>query len=168
MSKSVKINNATYESVPKVEIPLSEGEGNATFWDTTGATGGAADVLTGKTVFGFGGAVTGSMPNNAAQTESIVKSTDTIKIKAGYHNGNGSISIAAAEKEKLVAGNIKAGTTILGVTGSSTVVDTADATATASHIVTGATAYAGGQKITGTLTLVKVTQDSTTKVLTIA
>ena len=40
MAKSVKINNATYEGVPKVEIPLAEGEGNAIFWDTTVATGG--------------------------------------------------------------------------------------------------------------------------------
>lgn len=40
MSKSVKINGVTYENVPKVSIPLSAGEGTATFWDTTGATGG--------------------------------------------------------------------------------------------------------------------------------
>ena len=40
MSKSVKINNVTYENVPKVEVPLSAGDGNAVFWDTTGATGG--------------------------------------------------------------------------------------------------------------------------------
>ena len=160
MAKSVKINNATYENVPKVEIPLSAGEGNATFWDTTGATGGAADVLTGKTVFGAGGAVAGTMPNNAAQTESISKASDTIKIKAGYHNGSGSVSIATEEKAKLVSANIKAGTTILGVS--------ADATAAAGNIVSGSTAYVGGQKVTGTLTLVKVTQDSTTKVLTIA
>ena len=130
--------------------------------------GGAADVLTGKTVFGAGGAVAGTMPNNGAQTESISKATDTIKIKAGYHNGSGSVSIATEEKAKLVSANIKAGTTILGVSGSSTVVDTADATAAAGNIVSGSTAYVGGQKVTGTLTLVKVTQDSTTKVLTIA
>jgi hypothetical protein len=168
MSKSVKINNATYENVPKVEIPLSAGEGNAVFWDTTGATGGATDVLTGKTVFGADGAVTGTMANNGAQTETISKATDTIKIKSGYHNGSGTVSIDATEKAKLIAANIKAGTTILGVTGSSSVVDTADATAAAGTIVSGSTAYVAGQKVTGSLTLVKVTQDSTTKVLTIA
>lgn len=91
-----------------------------------------------------------------------------IKIKAGYHNDSGSIGIATDEKAKLIAGNIKAGVTVLGVTGSSTVVDTADATAAAGNIVSGSTAYVGGQKITGSLTLVKVTQDSTTKVLTIS
>lgn len=168
MSKSVKINGVTYENVPKVSIPLSAGEGTATFWDTTGATGAAGDVLTGKTVFGAGGSVTGSMPNNGAQTETISKVADSIKIKAGYHNGNGTVSLDTTEKTKITASNIKAGVTILGVTGSSTVVETSDATAAAGTIVSGNTAYVGGQKVTGTLTLVQVTQDSTTKVLSIA
>ncbi len=168
MSKSVKINNATYENVPKVEIPLSTGEGNATFWDTTGATVAAGDILTGKTAFGASGSVAGTMANNGAQTETISKLADSIKINTGYHNGSGTVSIDSAEKAKVVAGNIKAGVTILGVTGSSSVVDTSDATATAGTIVSGNTAYVAGKKVTGTLTLVKVTQDSTTKALSIA
>ncbi len=130
--------------------------------------GGAGDVLTGKTVFGAGGSVAGSMPNNGAQTETISKVADTIKIKAGYHDGNGTVGIVSSEKTKITASNIKAGVTILGVTGSSTVVETSDATAAAGTIVSGNTAYVGGQKVTGTLTLVQVTQDSTTKVLSIA
>lgn len=108
------------------------------------------------------------MSDNGAQTETISKATDTIKIKAGYHNGAGTVSLDATEKAKLIAANIKAGATILGVSGSSTVVDTSDATAAAGTIVSGSTAYVAGQKVTGSLTLVKVTQDSTTKVLTIA
>ncbi len=168
MSKSVKINNATYENVPKVEIPLSTGTGNATFWDTTGATVAAEDVLTGKTAFGASGSVTGSMANNGAQTETITKLADSIKIKQGYHNGSGTVSIDSAEKAKIISANIKAGVTVLGVTGSTSVVDTSDATATAGTIVSGSTAYVAGQKIAGTLTLVKVTQDSTTKALSIA
>ena len=108
------------------------------------------------------------MANNGAQTETISKLADSIKIKQGYHDGTGTVSIAAAEKAKIIAANIKSGVTILGVSGSSTVVDTSDATATASTIVTGSTAYVAGQKITGSLTLVKVTQDSTTKVLSIS
>ena len=64
--------------------------------------------------------------------------------------------------------NIKSGVTILGVSGSSTVVDTKDATAAAGTIVSGKTAYVNGAKITGSLTTVAaVSQDSTTKVLTI-
>ncbi len=168
MSKSVKINNATYENVPKVEIPLATGTGNATFWDTTGATAAAEDILTGKTAYGASGSVTGSMANNGAQTETIAKLADSIKIKQGYHNGSGTVSIDSTEKAKIISANIKAGVTVLGVTGSTSVVDTSDATATAGTIVSGSTAYVAGQKIAGTLTLVKVTQDSTTKALSIA
>ncbi len=168
MSKSVKINNATYENVPKVEIPLATGTGNATFWDTTGSTAAAEDILTGKTAFGASGSVTGSMANNGAQTETITKLADSIKIKQGYHNGSGTVSIDSTEKAKIISANIKAGVTVLGVTGSTSVVDTSDATATAGTIVSGSTAYVAGQKIAGTLTLVKVTQDSTTKALSIA
>lgn len=168
MAKSVKINNATYENVPKVEIPLAAGEGNAVFYDVSDATIDVSHVLAGKLAYGAKGPVTGTMVNNGAQTEYIAKLTDVVKIKEGYHNGTGTVSIAAAEKAKIIAGNIKAGATILGVAGSATVVDTADGTAAASDIVSGKTAFVAGQKVTGSLTLVKVTQDSTTKVLTIA
>ena len=72
------------------------------------------------------------------------------------------------EQEKIKAGNIKSETTILGVAGSATVVDTADANATVQNIIKGQTAYVGGKKLTGTLTTVKVTQDSITKALSIA
>ena len=57
--------------------------------------------------------------------------------------------------------------TILGVAGKASVVDTADATAAASTIVSGKTAYINGAKVTGSLTSVAVFQDSLTKVLTI-
>lgn len=168
MAKSVKINEVAYENVPKIEVPLSEGTGNAEFWDTTGATGTAENVLVGKTVFGAAGALTGTMPDNGAQTEKIAKVADVVKIAKGYHNGTGTVAIDAAEQEKIKSGNIKSGTTILGVAGSATVVDTADANATASNIIEGQTAYVGGKKLTGTLTTVKVTQDSVTKALSIA
>lgn len=168
MAKSVKINEVTYENVPKIEVPLSKGTGNAEFWDTTGATGVAENVLDGKTVFGTVGALTGTMPNNGAQTEKITKVADVVKIAKGYHDGTGTVAIDDTEQAKIKAGNIKSGTTILGVAGSATVVDTADANATAQNIIKGQTAYVGGNKLTGTLTTVKVTQDSTTKALSIA
>lgn len=167
MAKSIKINEVTYESVPKVEVPLSEGTGNAEFWDTTGATGTAENVLAGKVVFGTGGAVTGTMPSIGAQTEKIAKVADSVKIAKGYHDGTGTVSIDVAEQAKIKSGNIKAGTTILGVAGDPSVVDTEDATATKQTIIKGQTAYVAGKKVTGTLTTVKVTQDSTTKNLSI-
>ena len=61
--------------------------------------------------------VTGSMPNNSAMTGTISTKTETITIPKGYHNGNGKVSISSSEQEKIIASNIKSGTTILGVTG---------------------------------------------------
>lgn len=37
---------------------------------------------------------------------------------AGYHNGGGKVGISSTEQAKIIAGNIKAGVTILGVEGS--------------------------------------------------
>ena len=51
----------------------------------------------------------------------------------------------------LVSANIKAGVSIFGVAGKTSVVDTADANATAANILSGKTAYVNGTKITGTV-----------------
>jgi hypothetical protein len=73
---------------------------------------GAADVLTGKTFSNTGAAgVAGTMANNGAV--SIIPSTSAQTIAEGYHNGAGTV----AGDTDLVAGNIKNGVNIFGVTG---------------------------------------------------
>ena len=75
-------------------------------------TAAAADVLSGTT-FSNGSAtgINGAMANNGAV--SITPGTAAQTILAGYHNGSGSI----AGDANLVAGNIKNGVTLFGVTG---------------------------------------------------
>ena len=55
--------------------------------------------------------------NRGAVEGSISDVSTNYTVQAGYHNGQGKVGIAAAEKLKLVASNIKSGVTILGVLG---------------------------------------------------
>lgn len=168
MAKSVVINNVVYQEVGQVEIPLSSGSGDAVFYDTTGASADASKVLAGETVYGANGLETGSMVNNGSVSSTITTKAQSVTIAEGYHNGSGSVQIATAEQDKIITGNIKSGVSILGVSGKASVVDTADANATAGRISNGYTAYVNGSKVTGTLTSANVSQDATTKVLTIS
>lgn len=126
--------------------------GDSNVVDTEDATAAAGDILTGKDAYVGGAKVSGSMPNNGAVGGDISTVAGKVSVPAGYTTG-GDVQIAKAEQDKIVSGNIKAGTTILGVEGKSAVVDTEDADATAGEILAGKTAYVNGQKVTGTTTL---------------
>lgn len=167
MAKNVIINGVTYNSVPQVQIPTSNG--TAVFYETSDATAAAGDVLTGKTAYGSGGAVNGSMANNGSTSGTISSKTGTVTIPAGYTSG-GTVSISSTEQAKIIAGNIKSGVTILGQAGSSMVVDTtlASGAAGASNIISGYSAFVNGAKVTGTATVPTVAQNSSTHVLTIS
>ena len=134
MAQNVIINGVTYNAVPEVDIPKSGG-GNAKFYDTSGASAAAADILTGKTAFGASGSVSGSMANNGATGGEISTKAGTEAIPAGYTTG-GSVGLKASAISDLVASNLLSGKTVLGVS--------------------------------GTLALPSISQDSSTKVLTIA
>lgn len=75
----------------------------------------------------------------------------------GYVDENDSVHLYIskydlAEFIGLTSNKIKAGETILEIQGSSSVVDTVDATASASEIDSGKTAYVNGVKLSGTST----------------
>lgn len=78
----------------------------------------AADVLSGRYFHGNDGEqAQGSMTNRGAVTGTIASVNGAYTIAAGYHNGSGTVGISATEQTKIIAGNIKSGVTILGVTG---------------------------------------------------
>lgn len=133
MAQNVVINGVTYNSVPEVDIPTTGG-GTAKFYDASGATVAAGDLLTGKTAFGATGEISGSMANNGSTSGTISTKAGTVTIPAGYTTG-GSVSILASAVSDLTAANLLTGKSVLG--------------------------------ITGTLSLPSISQDSTTKVLTI-
>jgi adenosine/AMP kinase len=114
--------------------------------DTAGAA--PAEVVAGKKFWGLKtgqwGPQTGVMTNVGAQN--LTPGTASQTISQGFHDGTGKVAGAP----NLVTGNIKAGTTIFGVTGDSNVVNTSSGNATAGEILLNRNAWVGGQQIIGT------------------
>ena len=86
--------------------------------DSSDATATAGNILSGKSAYVGNVKVNGSMTDNGAVSGTISTKAGVYTPPAGYHSGAGSVAISAVEQAKLIAGNIKAGTTILGVQGS--------------------------------------------------
>lgn len=85
--------------------------------DTSDATAASAEILSGKTAYVNKIKITGEMRNNGAVTGSISKKAEAYSIPIGYHDGSGKVTISSTEQAKIIATNIRAGVSILGVTG---------------------------------------------------
>lgn len=85
--------------------------------DTTDATATQAEILSGKTAYVNKVKLTGTMPNRGSITGTIDTVSGEYTVSQGYHDGSGKVAIDSTEQAKIIAGNIKAGVEILGVTG---------------------------------------------------
>ena len=86
--------------------------------DTSDDTAAVGELLAGKTAHARGAQIIGTMPNNGGVTGTISTKAGQYTVPQGYHDGSGKVGISSAEQAKIIAGNIKAGVQILGVTGS--------------------------------------------------
>lgn len=85
--------------------------------DTSNDTLQIAEALSGKTFHARGTAYTGTMTNNGAVSGTISTVSGAYTVPQGYHDGSGTVAISSTEQAKIIAGNIKSGVQILGVTG---------------------------------------------------
>lgn len=85
--------------------------------DTSDDTLLVSEALTGKTFHARETAYTGTMPNNGAVSGTISTKAGQYTVPQGYHDGSGKVQIDSTEQAKIIAGNIKSGVQILGVTG---------------------------------------------------
>lgn len=156
--------------------------------DTSDATAVATDIASGKTAYVDGTKITGSLPSGISfdvssshsgipsytagtglslpfiyvsdkPTKKSIVNTDTnvsIKVVAG--------AFGDATASDVISGKTFTSSSGLKITGTyvpSSSLDTSDATATASSILSGKTAYVNGSKITGTCTYDATTSDAT-------
>lgn len=132
----------------------------AAYQDVTSVDAEAGDVLEDKTIVAADGTVTkGTMANNGAIAETLTVAKPSVVVPAGYHNGEGTVSIALEEKEVTPT---KAAQTITPASGKvlskvsvaaipENFIDTTDADAVAGEILVGKTAYVNTQKVEGTM-----------------
>ena len=128
--------------------------------DTTDATATAGTILEGETAYVGSVKVEGTMPNNGAAEKTLTTTETSYTIPEGYHNGEGTVIIVPETKtvqpsrsEQNVTpttGKVLSKVTVGAIPAN--LIDTTDATAEASDILSGQTAYVNGVKVTGSMT----------------
>ena len=88
--------------------------------DSSEVTAAVGEVLAGRTFAARGDVLEGTMPIRGAQQSTISTKAQSVSIQNGYHDGSGTVTIDSTEQAKIIAGNIKDGVEILGVTGTYT------------------------------------------------
>lgn len=143
MASNIIINGVQYNSVPEVNIPL-QGGGTAKFMDTGDATASVGSVLGGETFYAQGEKKTGTIQSKSAATYNPSTADQTI---------NASQYLSGAQTIKAV--------TVTGLT--------------ASVLASGVTVKVGCvadddciASVTGALASPVISQDSTTKILSIS
>lgn len=132
----------------------------AAYQDVSSVTAAAGDVLSGKVIVTPDGKVTaGTMANNGAVSKTLTAADASYTVPQGYHSGTGTVSIdpetktatPTAEQQTITpsAGKVLSSVTVDAIPAQ--YVDTTDATATSADILTGKTAYAGGEKVEGSM-----------------
>ncbi len=119
--------------------------GSSKVLDTTAGTATNGEVLSGDICYSNGSTITGTIATGSNVTGS--NGSLSFSIPTGYYSGN----TCTASDTNLATGNIKSGTTIFGVAGSSKVLDTTSGTAVAANLISGKVAYSNGSTITGTM-----------------
>lgn len=143
MAQNVVINGVTYQNVPEVDIPLSGG-GTAKFMDTSDANAAAGHMLSGKTAYVNGAKVTGNIASKSAASYNPSTSDQTINASQYL---SGAQTIRAVTVTNLTAANIANGVTVkIGCS--------ADDDCVAS--------------VTGSLSAAVISQDGTSKILSIS
>ena len=143
MAQNVIINGVTYQNCPEVDIPKNGG-GTAKFLDTSDATADSSKVLASETFYAAGEKKTGAISSKAAASYNPSTTDQTINA-AQYLSG--AQTIKAVTTTNLTSAYIANGITVK-------VGCAADDDCVAS--------------VTGSLSSPVISQDSTTKVLSIS
>lgn len=135
----------------------------------------AGDVLANKIIVNSTGPVTGTMPNNGAVSKVLDATTgnQSYSVPAGYHNGNGTVSVVLEEKSATPSGSAQNIVPTDGKVLSKVVVgaipakygDTTGDTAVASNILYGITAHTDDNGTASQITGSMPNNGAVTKVL---